>query len=84
MNPFVQQMINYKINHMTPEQLYKLAVEYNVSLSKSQAKKVIEIIREEPVNIVDATQRKRILKKIGREVDPILARRIKVLLDTFL
>lgn len=84
MNPFVQQMINYKINHLTPEKLHALAAQYDISLTKQQSKKAIAILQEQPVDIMDATQRKRILKKISNDVDPILAKKINVLLETFL
>jgi phage gp29-like protein len=84
MNPFVQQMINHKLNHLTPEKLHSLAEAYEIPLTMRQAKQVVKILREQPVDIVDATQRKRIIKKIATRVDPMLAKKINALLQTFL
>lgn len=84
MNPFVQQMINHKINSLTPKQLYQLANQYNVPVSMKQAHQITTILHRQPVNILDETQRKRILNQIAYEVDPAVARKIKTLLESFL
>lgn len=84
MNPFVQQMINHKINTLTPRQLYQLANQYNVSVSMTQARQITAILHRQPVNIADEMQRKRILNQIAHEVDPGVARKIKTMLESFL
>lgn len=84
MNPFVQQMINYKINSLTAKQLYQLANQYNTPISMTKAKKIAAILHEQRIDILDETQRKRIVKRIEKEVDPEVAKKIKVLLEVFL
>lgn len=84
MNPFVQQMINYKINSLTAKQLYQLANQYGTPISMTKAKKISAILHEQRIDILDETQRKRIVKRIEKEVDPEVAKKIKVLLEVFL
>ncbi|HEX6922304.1 MAG TPA: DUF2624 family protein [Bacillales bacterium] len=84
MNPFVKQMINHKINSITSEQLYQLGEQYNTPISRNQAKQIAAILHEQTVDIVDETQRKRIISRIAREVSPGVAKKIKTLLEVFL
>ncbi|HET7579362.1 MAG TPA: DUF2624 family protein [Bacillales bacterium] len=84
MNPFIQQMINYKINTMTPKQLCQLGEQYNMPISMKQARRITDILHQQPIDILDETQRKRILNQISKEVDPALAQKAKSLLEVFL
>jgi len=84
MNPFVQQMINHKINTLTPKQLQNLGSQYQVNITIEQARQIIDILHHEPINIADETQRKRLLNKIAKEVDPSVAQKTKKLLEEFI
>lgn len=84
MNPFVQQMINHKINTLTPKQLQNLGSQYQVNITIEQARQIIDILHREPINIADETQRKRLLNKIAKEVDPSVAQKTKKLLEDFI
>ncbi|HEX7064297.1 MAG TPA: DUF2624 domain-containing protein [Bacillales bacterium] len=84
MNPFVKQMVNHKINSITPEQLYQLGNQYNTPITMAQARQITSILHEQPVDILDGAQRSRVLGRIAREVDPAVAKKIKSLLEVFL
>lgn len=83
MNPFVQQMINYKINTLSPAKLTKLASQYDIPITMGQARIITAIMHEEEVDILDKEQCKRMLAKISQHVDPTVAQKIKALLEIF-
>lgn len=83
MNPFVQQMINYKINTLSPAKLGKLASQYDVPVSMEQARVITAIMHEEEIDIMDKEQCKRLLAKISKHVDPSVAKKIEALLEVF-
>ncbi|HEU5138779.1 MAG TPA: DUF2624 family protein [Bacillales bacterium] len=84
MNPFVKQMVNHKINSITPKQLYQLGTQYNTPISMKQAEQITSILHEQPIDVMDGAQRSRVLGRIAREVNPDVAKKIKSLLEVFL
>ncbi len=70
MNPIYRRIINNKINHITYEELKDLARQYRVPVTKTEIKKVLNIIRKEKIDVGNKTQIERLLKKIEREVSP--------------
>lgn len=84
MNPFVQQMVNHKINRINAKQLHDLANQYDTPISMKKAEQITAILHEEPIDIIDEKQRNRILRKIAREVDPRVAEKIRALLHVFM
>jgi predicted nucleotidyltransferase len=84
MNPFVQQIVNTKIKELTPEQLMKYSVSYNVPLSIEQAKKVVAILKTKKINIYDEAQRTRLLNKIKTQLDQKSAKKVDELLQQFI
>ncbi len=83
MNPFYRRMANNKLNQITPEELYQLAIKYHYPLTKKQAIKVIRILRSEKIDVGDLQQRKRILDRIGKEVSPLIKKTIEDLLKQY-
>lgn len=84
MNPFVQQMINHKINTLTPKQLQQLGNQYQVPITMDQSHQIIDIIHRQPIDVADETQRKRLFNQISKEVDPTVANKINKLFESFM
>lgn len=82
MNPFLQQMINHKLNNLSGEELIALASQYNIQLTESQAAQIIRILRQEKIDVADVQQRERIIKKIEAVTNPQVAQTIKVMFQS--
>lgn len=84
MNPFVQQFVNQKLKTITVNELIKHGKTYNITLNSQEAAKIIQILKsEKSINVNDNEQHKKIIKKIGKEVNPILAKKANELLKQF-
>lgn len=84
MNPFVQQFINQKIKTITVDELLKHAKAYNVHLSAQEAAKIIEILKsEKTISIENDEQHRKIIKRIGKEINVNLAKKANELLKQF-
>ncbi|WP_017755807.1 DUF2624 family protein [Calidifontibacillus oryziterrae] len=84
MNPFIQQMINQKINTITVNELIKHGRTYNIILTPNDASKIIKILKTEPyIDIQDDEQHKRLIKKIGKDVSLDVAKKANELLNQF-
>jgi hypothetical protein len=83
MNPFIQQMVNYKINHITSSELISLASQYNVTLSSEQATQILQILRAQQIDIYNNTQRIQIMKKIEKVVGRSKAQQINQIFNSF-
>ncbi|MBF0706529.1 MULTISPECIES: DUF2624 family protein [Bacillales] len=84
MNPIQLQLVNFKLNRITTEELLQLSNQYGITLSATDAKKIVQILKQENIDIANQTQRKRILMKISREVSPSVASRVNKLILSFL
>jgi uncharacterized protein YlxP (DUF503 family) len=84
MNPLVQQMVNYKLNHLTVDELLNLSKKYNITISRLQAQKVVQILKREKIDIANIKQRQKILATIGKEINPQLMKQIDMLLNQLL
>lgn len=81
MNPFIRQMVNDKINNMTPTQLRQFAAQYDMDITTGQARIITSIMHEEIIDIANSKQRKRILEKITTHVNENIAKKAQALLD---
>ncbi|MCA0992916.1 DUF2624 family protein [Bacillus hwajinpoensis] len=84
MNPIQLQLVNFKLNRITAEELLQLSKQYGITLTTGDAKKIVQILKQENIDIANQTQRKRILLKISREVSPSVASRVNKLMLSFL
>ncbi|WP_273850802.1 DUF2624 family protein [Guptibacillus spartinae] len=84
MNPIQLQLVNFKLNRITTEELLQLSKQYGITLTADDAKKIVQILKQENIDIANQTQRKRILMKISREVSPSVASRVNKLISSFL
>ncbi|MFA8439587.1 DUF2624 family protein [Pueribacillus sp. YX66] len=80
---FIQQIVNYKINHITPKELVQLAANQGIRISKNEAERVIAIVRSEKVNITNKKQINRLFLKIKKEVNPHAMKQVEQLLATY-
>ncbi|WP_102345575.1 DUF2624 family protein [Bacillus sp. Marseille-P3661] len=84
MNPFIQQIVNQKLNSITAEELVKHGKSYNIHLTIPEAEKIVKILKaEKHISITNDDQHRKIIKKIGKEVNPTLARKANSLLMQF-
>lgn len=84
MNPFIEQFINQKLKSMTVDELIKYGEMYNISFSTNEAAKLIEILKSEKnISITNDEQHKQIIKKIGKEINPTIAKKANELLKQF-
>ncbi|WP_347549565.1 DUF2624 family protein [Pseudalkalibacillus hwajinpoensis] len=84
MNPIQLQLVNFKLNRITTEELLQLSTQYGITLTEKDAKKIIQILKQENIDISNQEQRKRILMKISREVSPSVASKVNKLILSFL
>lgn len=84
MNPIQLQLVNFKLNRITTDELLQLSGQYNITLSRNDAEKIVVILKQENIDISNKVQRKRILMKISREVSPAVASQVNKLIKSFL
>ncbi|WP_270179307.1 DUF2624 family protein [Alkalihalobacillus sp. CinArs1] len=84
MNPIQLQLVNFKLNRITTDELLQLSSQYNLTLSRKDAEKIVQILKQENIDISNKAQRKRILMKISREVNPGVASQVNKLIKSFL
>ncbi|WP_408006800.1 DUF2624 family protein [Pseudalkalibacillus sp. A8] len=84
MNPFLQQMINHKLNNLSAEELTALASQYNIQLTDTQAVQIIRILRQEKIDVADLQQRDRIIRQIEAVVGPHTAQTVKVMFQSII
>ncbi|WP_017728359.1 DUF2624 family protein [Halalkalibacterium ligniniphilum] len=83
MNPFMQQLVNQKINALTVMDLLQLAKQYQISLSQEQANKVLIVIHSEKIDVGNKEQVNRLIQRLQVEIDPHVSNVIAQLLKQF-
>jgi len=78
-----ESIINHKINTITADELVKYANQFNITVSRQQAKKIAEYLRGKNINIFDSTQRTHLVKQIAKAAGPETAREVNNLLIQF-
>ncbi|WP_066312112.1 DUF2624 domain-containing protein [Bacillus sp. FJAT-29814] len=74
-----ESIINHKINTITAEELVKYANQFNISVTRAQAKKIAEYLRGKNINIFDDGQRTRLIREIAKAAGPQTAREVNKL-----
>lgn len=78
-----QQIINQKMNTITADELMSYSRQFNIPLSREQAKKVADAIRGKNINIFDANERMALIKKIAGITSPETAKQVNSLFQKF-
>ncbi len=75
----LQNVINHKINTITPEELLKYADQYNISLTGQQAKSIVSKVRGKNINIFDDKKRSELVKDLAKIIGPSKAKEMNQL-----
>ncbi|WP_129704801.1 DUF2624 domain-containing protein [Priestia megaterium] len=75
----VQQIVNKKVNNITPKELLKYSKQYNIPITDQQAQTLVSVIRQHPVNIYNLEERRNLIKQIAQVTDRETARRVNEL-----
>ncbi|WP_432694108.1 DUF2624 domain-containing protein [Priestia aryabhattai] len=75
----VQQIVNKKVNNITPKELLKYSKQYNIPITDQQAHTLVFVIRQQPVNIYNLEERRNLIKQIAQVTDRETARRVNEL-----
>ncbi|MFB8421227.1 DUF2624 domain-containing protein [Priestia megaterium] len=75
----VQQIVNKKVNNITPKELLKYSKQYNILITDQQAHTLVSVIRQQPVNIYNLEERRNLIKQIAQVTDRETARRVNEL-----
>lgn len=61
----IEMVVNHKMNHIKPEELLALAEQYQVSITKSEAVQISQLLAGQNINIFDARQRQTLIGRIA-------------------
>lgn len=74
-----ESIINHKINTITADELLKYAKQFNIAVSRQQARKIAEYLRGKNINIFDDGQRSKLIRQIAKAAGPQTAREVNKL-----
>ncbi len=75
----VQQIVNKKVNSLTPNELLKYSKQYNVFITPEQAHTLVNVIRQKPINIYNEAERRYLIKQIAQVTDRETAKKVNEL-----
>jgi len=84
MNHLMKQVINLKMNTLTPQELLRLGNKYQLTLSSQQAKKIVDIIKERKINVFNSSERGQLLQKITESTNSDIAQQIEYIFSNFM
>lgn len=80
-----QQIVNHKLKNITTDELIMYAKQYNITVTKDQAKDVIKLLKgKENINIFNNEEKNQLLKEIARVTSPQVARQLNQIFMKFL
>jgi replication initiation and membrane attachment protein DnaB len=80
----MQKLINHQIHNATEAQILQYANKYSITLSNKEAQAIVAILNNNKVDIFDTKERLNILKKIARNVNPNVAKKMNNILERIL
>jgi hypothetical protein len=80
----LQNVINYKINIITGDELLKYAKQFSVRLGKEDANKIAAYLRGKHVNIFDDNDRAKVIKEVAKITSPETAKEINRVFAQFI
>ena len=60
-----QNIINHKLNSITADELLKYANQYQISLSREEAKKIANYVKGKNVNIFNDGERSQLIRELA-------------------
>lgn len=78
-----ENIINHKVSTITGEELMKYASQFQISITRPQAKKIAEYLRGKKVNIFEDKERVALIKEIAKIAGPETAKEVNKLFIQF-
>jgi hypothetical protein len=78
-----ENIINHKVNTITTDELLKYAAQFQVNITREQAKKIAEYLRSEKVNIFNDSARATLIREIAKIAGPETAKEVNKLFIQF-
>ncbi|GAA0341295.1 DUF2624 domain-containing protein [Bacillus carboniphilus] len=78
-----ENVVNYKINNITKEDLLKYSKQFNIPLNNDQAAKVTKLLRGKGINIFNDKERTQLIKEVAKITGPETARKVNQLFIQF-
>jgi hypothetical protein len=78
-----ENIINHKVNTITTDELLKYAAQFQVNITREQAKKIAEYLRSEKVNIFNDSARATLIREIAKIAGPDTAKEVNKLFIQF-
>lgn len=78
-----ENIINHKVNSITEDELLKYAKQFQVSINRQQARKIVDNVRGKNINIFNEAERTKLVKEIAKIAGPETAREVNKLLLQF-
>ncbi|WP_110111362.1 DUF2624 domain-containing protein [Bacillus sp. CGMCC 1.16541] len=75
----IQKVVNHKVNNINVTELLKYSKQYNIALTEQQAKALVSVIREKPIDIYNVAERRELIKKISQVTNPETAKKVNEL-----
>ncbi|MCJ7841865.1 DUF2624 domain-containing protein [Lederbergia sp. NSJ-179] len=79
----IKNMVNYKVNLITGEELLKYAKQFNFHVSKEEADKVAAYLRGKNLDIFDDRTRAQIIREVAKISGPKTAKELNKLFIQF-
>lgn len=79
----IKNMVNYKVNTITADDLLKYAKQFNFNVTRAEAEKVATFLRGKNMDIFDDATRARIIREIARISGPETAKELNKLFIQF-
>ncbi|MFT8317526.1 MAG: DUF2624 family protein [Sporolactobacillus sp.] len=73
MNPFIQQIVNQRINQVTAEELYQQAAQMQIPVSEEQARQIADQVRGKNIDLFATSGQQTLLAILKRELGPEMA-----------
>ncbi|WP_242145319.1 MULTISPECIES: DUF2624 domain-containing protein [unclassified Bacillus cereus group] len=80
----IKQIVNKKINSMSPKELLKYSKEYKIPITTEQADQIVLLMKGKNINIYDTDERLELLKKIAKVTSPSTAQQVNTLFQKLL
>ncbi|MCQ2008425.1 MAG: DUF2624 family protein [Sporolactobacillus sp.] len=77
MNPFIEQLVIQKMNHLTSEELYRYAVQYGIAVTKQQTENIARRVQNQNINPFQPQGQKKLRKILDEEIGVALAARLE-------
>ncbi|GIN55796.1 DUF2624 domain-containing protein [Lederbergia ruris] len=79
----IKNMVNFKVNMITSEELLKYAKQFNFEVSKDEAEKIATYLRGKNLDIFDDRIRSQIIREVAKISGPKTAKELNKLFIQF-